>query len=252
VNSFTGEAPRPEKILVRLSSCFRMGLTMKGVFQMKKIGLMIIAVIMSAALLALDSLPPQLPVAGPDAKISSGAILEQVVARLKRVEQLVYPELNRRTMADAAAILNEAYALLQLLPQDMDISVSKSDSTADIGAMIDPARGGYTPSRLVPRPRPVPERYPIMTDEFNQLLQTVMDEPFRRNKLTIITTASESYRYSADQIIRILEAFHFSQDRLQALQTLYPGCTDPQNRYRILDSFSTIGDKTKAAELMRD
>ncbi len=152
---------------------------------MKKIGLMIIAVIMSAALLALDSLPPQLPVAGPDAKISSGAILEQVVARLKRVEQLVYPELNRRTMADAAAILNEAYALLQLLPQDMDISVSKSDSTADIGAMIDPARGGYTPSRLVPRPRPVPERYPIMTDEFNQLLQTVMDEPFRRNKLTI-------------------------------------------------------------------
>ncbi len=217
----------------------------------RSVCLLILLGVFSLAL-ATDEIPAPLPVAGSGAKISTGAILEQVVARLKRAEQIIYPELNRTQSADVTVLLQEAYALLELIPQDTELSVRKTEGGPDVEAMLDPNRGGQPVSRLIERPRPVPERYPIMTEEFNTLLQTITAEPYRRNKLLLLTTATESYRYSVDQIIRLLDSLSFTYDRLQALETIYPGCTDPQNKYRILDSFSLMADKTRAAELMRD
>lgn len=202
--------------------------------------------------LATDEIPAPLPVAENGAKISTGAILEQAVARLKRIEQIIYPELNRAQSADVTRLLQEAYALLELIPQDTELSVRKTEGSPDVEAMLDPNREAQPASRLIERPRPVPERYPIMTEEFSTLLQTIQAEPYRRNKLLIVRTATEAYSYSVDQMIRILDSFSFTVDRLQVLETIYPGCTDPQNKYRILDSFSLMADKTRAAELMRD
>lgn len=221
---------------------------------MRRFIYVILCLVLATAAFATDQIPAPSPVQNPvveaEAKISTGAILEQAVARLKRIEQLIYPELTRGMTADVSNLFIEAYTLLELLPQDIDVSVRKEEEPAT-ATLVDPNQGAIPPSRFVDRLRPVPERYPIMTEEFNALLIAVQAEPYRRNKQLLISTASQSFVYSVDQIIRILDSMSFAVDKLQALEILYPGCTDPQNRYRILDSFSLMADKTRAAELMQ-
>lgn len=185
------------------------------------------------------------------ANIYTGTILEQVNTRLRQIGQISSADLGTDSAARAQQLLQEVYALLELIPADIDLTADKTGyiATPDPNPPVGSANGN---SRLKPRLTPVPDRYPITPPEYESLQGSLSREPFRRGKLAILDNAAQSYRFSINQIMGLLLALDYSSDRLAALPVIFPNSTDPQNKYKLLEVFKTISDKDQATYLMRD
>ena len=183
-------------------------------------------------------------------KIYTGTILDQVISRLQRIEKNVYPELRGADALRMRQMMLEVYSLLDLIPPDIDIS-EPDDSYYPPYPPIGSESESTNPN-LKPRPHPVPDRYPITPGEYENLQASLSREPFRKGKLAIVDNAAQGYRFSTNQIVGLLLTLDYSSDRLQALQMIFPGSTDPANKYKILEVFNTTKDKEEATLLMRD
>ena len=194
----------------------------------------------------------QLPTDVNYSKIYTGTILKQATTRLKQIEEIIYPELDKSNSAKVQQLMQEAYALLELLPQDLDISVAKDEQLSTRPTSPVGTESNSKNPQLKPRLTPVPDRYPIEPAEYEAVQTALSREPDRKAKLAIIDRAAYSYRFSTQQIIGLLLAFDHSFDRLSVLQMIFPNSTDPQNKEQILQVFPISTDQEKAIWLMRD
>ncbi|HRY83166.1 MAG TPA: DUF4476 domain-containing protein [Candidatus Cloacimonadota bacterium] len=184
------------------------------------------------------------------AKIFTGTIVDQVTMRLKQIEELTSAEPDQNTASRMQKLLEESYALLELLPRDLDISASREGYIAPKPPVE--AESEAKNPRLKDRLTPVPDRYPIEDEAYEDLLYALEDSPGRKDKLALLESAAYSYRFSTEQIIELLSGLEQSFDRLSALRMIFPNSTDPQNKEQILECFPVSTDKEKAIWIMRD
>jgi hypothetical protein len=211
---------------------------------------------------------------------SSGNLIDQIGKKLEQLEKDVHSKLNKIDQKKAENLMNEIYALLALLPSNANVNVSSSLSTASSstvtattatpGGNVNISITGTDVKAPVPEGRPTTQikaappalptppaeddiikanRKAMPESEFNTLINRIKGESFADGQIRVLRTASKNFRFSCNQISRLIDAYTYSEDKLEALRMSYPDCTDPQNNYKILDAFTYSVDKEAAEDI---
>ncbi len=198
---------------------------------------------------------------------TTGYLIEEIEARLETLQKTYLKKLNKKDGKKANQLVEEVYYLLSLIPEDEEVSVEgyvaeESDNTnvntntnsININIITSQETQSSTGGNVMPPPPP-PGQYlrPAMPDgDFSDLVSRIRRESFSDDQIRVLRTAAQNHVFSCSQIVRLLDAFTFSEDKLEALRLAYPGCVDPQNNYRILDAFTYSTDKEEAEQIIRN
>lgn len=91
---------------------------------------------------------------------------------------------------------------------------------------------------------PVPQGPVAMSEgEFSQILCAVRDESFSDDKMAMLRDASRGRAFTTDQVIRMIEPFPFSDDKVDAAALLFSQVVDPWNWYHIYGALTFSSDK---------
>jgi hypothetical protein len=200
---------------------------------------------------------------------TSGNLIDQIGKKMEQLEKEIHVKLSKIDQKKAESIMNEIYGLLALLPANQSINISQTVSansattTTPAGSVninitgMNPVATETEPVQEKPKPVKVTED-PVLTTstrkampetEFNSLLNRIKGESFSDDQMRVLRTAAKNFRFSCNQIVRLIDAFTYSEDKLSALGITYPECTDPQNNYKILDAFTYSADKEAAEDI---
>jgi len=148
------------------------------------------------------------------------SIIEKISHNLEILERDYLTKLSYRDYVRAKDLLIETYNLLLVIP-------------------------------LPPPPVPVEEGpFPISEEEFSGLVESIKNESFQENQLSIVQISSRYNYFTVNQVIRVIELFSFSDGKLTALEYLYPNVVDKFNSHQIINAFTYSSDKEKAQEII--
>ncbi|MDP3114780.1 MAG: DUF4476 domain-containing protein [Candidatus Cloacimonadaceae bacterium] len=198
-----------------------------------------------------------------DGKTNSGTLIDNIVARLEQLQKEHHVKLNKVDQIRAKKLVDEIYELLALLPMDANVSVTSAptaqpSSQPNISINITSPPADTKPAPTVKPSTEKPKHEAITTPgrklmpdkDFNDLMARINKESFADNKLRVLNTAAKNSRFNVSQIVRLIGAFTFAEDKLNALSVAYPECQDPHNNYKILEAFTFASDKEDAEEII--
>lgn len=214
-----------------------------------------------------------------DGNTTSGNIIDQIAAKLDQLEKEVHTKLNKLDQKRAENILNEVYGLLALLPTNQTVNVGQSTSTTTTTTSTTTSSTGTVninmnisgmdveekpkpaekPKPEKPKPAPQEVQKPAKTvrvlmseAEFNSLISKITAESFGDDKLRVLRTAVKNNKFNCSQVVRLIGAFTYSEEKLDALRISYPEVVDPQNNYKIIDAFTYSSDKQEAEGIINE
>jgi hypothetical protein len=214
--------------------------------------------------------------------LSDQNTIDQIVSKLDMLQKDYLTKLTKLDQKRADKIMNEIYDLLATLSEQnvapvasassaasassssSSSSSSTSSGTANININIAGMEGQDQPNDKPhhnDNDRPQghnnpPEHHeqmgpkPMPASDFNALINQIKSESFSDDQMRVIRTAAKNYNFDCNQIVRVIECFTFSADKISALGITYPKVIDPKNNYTILDSFTYSSDKADAEEIM--
>ena len=208
-----------------------------------------------------------------DGKTTTGNIIDQIVVKLEALQKDYHSKLNKIDQKRANNMVDEIYNLLAMLPEDATITVSQTSSTTTSTSTTTTPNININISGMQTEEKPVVEQKPVVQEkpqpvkpiieekptsgrktindsEFGELIARIGKENFSDDKIRVLKTAAKNYKFNVNQIVRLINAYTYSEDKIAALQLSYPECTDPQNNYKILDAFTYSEDKEEADDII--
>ncbi len=207
--------------------------------------------------------------------------IDLIVEKLEKLEKEVHVKLTKLDQKKAEKILSEVYDLLGTLqgsapaepvPASASASASASSSSSSSSSSSGTANININISGMEnqnPPPKPhhdenenpqvhnnPPQHQdaatpkPMPDSDFSNLISKIKAESFSDNQMRVLRTAAKNYNFSCSQIIRLIDCFTYSDDKITSLSITYPKVTDPNNNFNILDSFTYSGDKEQAEDIM--
>ena len=150
------------------------------------------------------------------------SIIEKISHNLEILERDYLTKLSYRDYVRAKDLLIETYNLLLVIP-------------------------------LPPPPVPVEEGpFPISQEEFNGLINSIKDESFQENQLSIVQISARYNYFTVNQVIQVIDLFSFSDGKLTALEYMYPNVLDKFNFHQMINTFTYSSDKEKAQEIINE
>ena len=150
------------------------------------------------------------------------SFIEKISHNLEILERDYLTKLSYRDYVRAKDLLIETYDLLLAIP-------------------------------LPPPPVPVEEGpFPISQEEFNGLINSIKDESFQENQLSIVQISARYNYFTVNQVVQVIDLFSFSDGKLTALEYLYPNVVDKFNSHLIINAFTYSSDKEKAQEIINE
>lgn len=148
-------------------------------------------------------------------------IVDRISYNLEMLERDYLTKLSYRDYVKAKNILIETYNLVLAIP-------------------------------LPTPPTPVVEGpFAISEQEFNQLLQSIREESFEENQLSILEISSQYNYFTVNQVVKVINELTYSSGKLSALELLHPNVVDPENAHIIINAFTYSSDKEKAREIIQ-
>jgi hypothetical protein len=170
------------------------------------------------------------------------AVLErdEMIERMARVETLLAQAMNGsgRKQRDA----------LRKLREEMNSMRHDVTNAPDLRAFR--RRPGPPQPQPMPPPPPQPQVYPIAEAQLQNLIRAVSKEPFGDGKIRVVELAAPSQHFLVPQVLRILQKFSFSQDKLSAVRVLWPRVLDRQNAYQLEQAFNFSADKEQLRQIV--
>jgi hypothetical protein len=235
---------------------------------------LIIAIVMlSAILLCADEIKLTTPEGtfsfqvnqvNSDGSVQSGAIIDQIGAKLELLEKDHLSKLSRLDQARAKNVLDEIYSLLATLPADSRVTIKQPLAPAqptqqpNAGLTINlnvsepqtppPAQpvtqAPAKPQTPPPAPMPVETTHtPMTSGEFSGLVSNVENESFADDKLSVVRIAAKSHWFTMDQLIQLVGLFSFSEEKVESVRIVYPRVVDPENAHNLMSAFTFSDDK---------
>lgn len=87
---------------------------------------------------------------------------------------------------------------------------------------------------------------------FASLLALVESQSFDVERLAVLKAAGPDRRYTADELLKICNAFDFDAGRLEAIQAALPHLQDPANSFRILGALEFSDAKSKVSTWIKE
>ncbi len=91
---------------------------------------------------------------------------------------------------------------------------------------------------------------PMGREEFDHALAELQSHGFASERMEVLSRLSRQGWFAVDQARRLLEAFPFGKDRLEALELLAPRLVDPENHFRLYEAFTFESDKKQARRIL--
>jgi|CXWL01.1.fsa_nt_gi hypothetical protein len=101
-----------------------------------------------------------------------------------------------------------------------------------------------------PPPPPQPVVYPIAPPQFGALRRAIRAESFSANKLRVLEQAVTAHYFLVAQVSEVIADFDFSQDKLQAARLMRPRILDPENKFKLYESFTFGNDKEELKRIL--
>lgn len=97
----------------------------------------------------------------------------------------------------------------------------------------------------------IPE-IPLPMDDisFRELYNTIKNESFEADQLTIVETAAIYNYFTIKQLIELLELFPFSNGRIKLVREFYPNVIDKQNSPLLINAFTYSSEKEMVREII--
>lgn len=81
--------------------------------------------------------------------------------------------------------------------------------------------------------------------DFNQLYNSVKDESYESDQLSIIEISARYNFFSINQLVRLVDLFSFSNGKIEMVRSLYPNVVDKYNAHQLINAFTYSSDKEK-------
>jgi hypothetical protein len=202
-----------------------------------------------------------------DGSVQSGAIIDQIGAKLEILEKDHLSKLNRLDQTRAKQLMDEIYSLLATLPTDGRANVKSGSQTTQsstqttssmtINLNVNESAQSAPPPTASPTPAPAPApvpavHQPMTAGEFSTLVSNVEEESFADDKKSVIQIAAKSHWFTMDQLIRLVGLFNFSEDKVETVRMVYPKVVDPENAHNLLSAFTFSDDKQAVQRIINE
>jgi hypothetical protein len=146
-------------------------------------------------------------------------LIDRVKEKLDDLDADYLSRLNRRDYSRAKKDLHKIYELLEAIRNRQDV-----EPIPVITAMPDP--------------------------DYRSLVNSINNESFEENKVSVLQSSVKYNYFSVDQIIGLMGLSTFSSWKLKALELTYPFVVDKNNSYKIINALTFSQDKQKAREII--
>jgi hypothetical protein len=92
--------------------------------------------------------------------------------------------------------------------------------------------------------------YPISEEEFSGLVNSIKNESFQENQLSVVQISARYNYFTVNQVVKLIDLFSFSDGKLKALEYLYPNVVDKFNSHQIVNALTYSSDKEKATDII--
>ncbi len=194
--------------------------------------------------------PPQDPglatvvVAVPAWELSFEGSLERVAALRGMASTLSDRHLRKQMSRELDTLADELRAMRQALRQPGGPGV----------VLLPPGHpGGPGLVTVVPgyetEPEPV-QAEAMRSHDFRAVLESMDKHSFADDKLRVLEEVAARNLFLVAQVQKAMAQFSFGDDRLKALELLAPRIVDPENNFRIYESFTFDSEKDHARQIL--
>ncbi len=146
-------------------------------------------------------------------------LLDRIVEKLDDLDADYLTQLHWREYNKAKKDLHRIYDMLAAIRNQQDV-----ESEPVIMTMPDP--------------------------DYRALVNSINNESFEDNKVSVLQASAKYNYFSVDQIIGLIELSSFSSWKIKALELTYPFVIDKNNSYKIINAFTFSDDKQKAQQIL--
>ncbi len=93
---------------------------------------------------------------------------------------------------------------------------------------------------------------PLHKEEFELYLRSLRAESFEKNRLDLIEISAKNSGFFVQQAVEIAKLFSFDNNKLEALQLIYPSLIDKENSFLLFDVFSFTTNKQKFIDFIKE
>jgi|WetSurMetagenome_2_1015567.scaffolds.fasta_scaffold28737_1 hypothetical protein len=94
------------------------------------------------------------------------------------------------------------------------------------------------------------EPLPISNSDFAALVESIKNEGFEEDKLSVISIAAKYHFFLVEQILQLIDILPFSGSKIETIKYTYPNIIDKNNSHRLINAFSFSSDKDKVREII--
>lgn len=172
--------------------------------------------IVSVSAIAQDFRPPRDK--RPPQNLTVFEIKRKIAMNLETLEREYLTKLSYRDYIRSKDILIESYNLLMAIPDEDDYQYNEPV------AMSEP--------------------------EFLTLLNSVKNESFESDMLSIVQISAKYNFFTVSQVVRLINLFSFSSGKLEVVKMTYPNVIDRFNSHQIINAFTYSSDKEKVRQII--
>ncbi|QQS34838.1 MAG: DUF4476 domain-containing protein [Ignavibacteriales bacterium] len=86
--------------------------------------------------------------------------------------------------------------------------------------------------------------------DFQQLYNSVKNESYESDQLSIIEISARYNYFSVAQLVRLLELFSYSNGKVEMVRILYPNVIDKYNAHQLINALTYSSDKEKVKAII--
>lgn len=91
---------------------------------------------------------------------------------------------------------------------------------------------------------------PISNSDFKGLIESIKNEGFDSDKLSVISIAADYHFFLVEQVLELMDLFVMSDSKLEVVKITYPKVLDKNNNFRLVSAFSFSSDKDEVKKII--
>jgi len=176
--------------------------------------------------------------------VKSETIINEIATRLEKLENKYVSKLNKLDQKKATYWIDEIYALLALLPDDLSVTVQSTQNTLYSQEQSANLNVSININEQIDDP------LAMSNSEFQSLLNNVKNESFADDQTSVVRIATKNKYFSISQLITLLDVFSFSDDKINIVRIVFPVIIDKDNAHNLLGAFTYSDDKDRVEQII--
>lgn len=199
-------------------------------------------------------------------KTKTALVSDEIAMRMDTLEKSYCSKLNGMDKRKASKLMNEIYDLLALIPdhvkvmqtanyEEPELTTSSSSSSVESSININVNVNddmGFDNEQPQENALPVivPKKKAMSESEFNKFKQNVENESFGDDMLSVVRIGAKSKYFTTNQVVRLIELFSFSDEKIETVQICWPKVVDQDNAHNLIGAFTFSSDKEKVENII--